>query len=234
MKLAHNTDGGRAGYLALILLGAMAAAIECGAAADVQPIYDGIRRHKDLKSDIAQKEKVMNSLKPGRGGSDMWNFAERRRRERLIQERSKLMVEIGRLSSESDAQRDRLLDSFKEFSSGLATGLKDTGYVAAYVYLEQLMAERLMSGPEIMSEARILAATRSNKQAFLAERYQSQQKNLKGLNEALERLNRARDLISGAGLADYRPELDKIRERYRDRIAAINNSNEILSRSIKQ
>ncbi|PKL91530.1 MAG: hypothetical protein CVV21_08075 [Candidatus Goldiibacteriota bacterium HGW-Goldbacteria-1] len=176
---------------------------------------ESVKKHQELLVTIAEKERILNTLRMNPAKASLWNFADRNRRERTVQQRSRLINEINSLNHQSDQVKLDILSQ----RAGLYESLKNPSeitdsLVAAINYGDKLEFERL-AAYQFLDQASISLKNGSDKAELLKTIYTRQSLVINDIDAMISRLkakNTALKAISGAFIGEIDTQIQELGE----------------------
>ena len=176
---------------------------------------ESAKKHQALLITIAEKEKILNTLKLNPAKASLWNFADRNRRERTVQRRSRVINEINSLKHQSDQVKLEILGQ----RPGLYESLKNPAditdsLIAAINYGDKLEFDRL-AAYEFLDQASISHTNGPDKGELLKTIYTRQGLIINDIDTMISRLkakNTALKAVSGAFISEIDTQIQQLGE----------------------
>ena len=176
---------------------------------------ESAKKHQELLVTIAEKEKILNTLRLNPSKASLWNFADRNRREHTVQQRSRLINEINNLKHQSDQVKLDILGQ----RAGLYESLKNPAaitdsLIAAINYGDKLEFDRL-AAYEFLDQASISLKNGSDKAELLKTIYTRQGliiSDIDALTSRLKAKNTALKAISSAFIGEIDTQIQELGE----------------------
>jgi len=119
------------------------AIINAGGAGSV-PVPEKIKKLEEIKNKISANETILNNIKI-RPRKSLWNFLERRGREREIQKRNMIIRKNEKLKKEKLKLMDELLHKRQEYTGKMDKKAGSDKFRHILDYLDNLAAQKLIS-----------------------------------------------------------------------------------------